>query len=261
MSNVFTDMMYAIQAQATQIANMMRPATVTYTFRKSSDEGFKGDRDDGKSLGYVSVESGELEMWKVPCLVLHTQGDTTLHLPVEGAKGYIFSPGGDLANAFFVQSRATDENVIPPPPGQAPLSIVTEYREGSKEQLIIKDDAGVIVNQYLHEIGVKDKSFTKFKHGEALITMNKDEITIEYPDSKITLDASKILAELGSSDIKIEASKITTDSPVIDLIAGLSKINLKASKITLTSTEFEVTAPTFKWNGVPTTPVAWVATT
>ena len=59
---------------------------------------------------------------------------------------------------------------------------------------------------------------------------------------------------------KVGGTTRKTEATAIEDTAGAAKITIAAATgiITLRGTVVEVTAPVFKWNGVPTTPNAWI---
>ena len=139
--SVITEMQLAIETIQTQMANLCRPATVSYVYRKSGEKGIKTDRDPGdKFIGYVDVQSGELEIWRIPVMASHNGADTTLWLPTEGESGYLFSPSGDLAQAFFVTGAPTEQRPLPVPEGQATKSVVRKFRDGQTETIDTRDN-------------------------------------------------------------------------------------------------------------------------
>ena len=206
--SVITDMQLAIVELQTQMANICRPATVTYVYRKAGEAGIKSDRDNGKHIGFVDVQSGELEIWRVPVLASHNGDDTSLWLPTENESGYLFSPSGDLGQAWFIAGAPTEKKPLPEPEGQATHSVVRQFREGNSEILIIKDSSGKVVNQYTLEIAKKNDSFTKFVHGDSVITLDSDEAKIEHGDSEIVIDSGGTLVKKGTTELEITGSTI-----------------------------------------------------
>jgi hypothetical protein len=232
--SVITEMQLAIETIQTQMSNLCRPATVSYVYRKSGEKGIKTDRDPGdKFIGYVDVQSGELEIWRIPVMASHNGADTTLWLPTEGESGYLFSPSGDLAQAFFVAGIPTETHPLPIPDGQATQSVVRKVREGNSEQLIIKDDADTVVNQYTLEIEKKDESFTKFVHGDSVITLDGDEVKGEHNDSIVTLDDDMVKTEHNDAEIVVDADGVTAKKGTsqAEIVASETKLSRGASSI------------------------------
>lgn len=285
MSNPITKMQYDIERILTCLSNMIRPATVTYVYRKKGEKGIKSDRDDGSYIGHVDVISGELELERIPVYTMHNEEDTTLWLPTEGEDGNIFSPNDDLALAFFVHTIPTKKQPIPDPDGPATQEINKKFRQGNSEVLLLKNNSDKEVNQYTHEIEVRDDSFTKFIHGDSIVTMNKDEIVIEHKESKITLDKDELFIRHLNSQVTIDkdeiyhkhgTSEVTIDSDKVECKKGISKCEVKtnevkvtqgassavltAAKIELMSTIVDIKCPVLNWNGTPTNPLAWVST-
>lgn len=199
-------MQYDIEMLKTRVDNMIRPATVTYVYRKKGEDGIETDRDDGKHIGFVDVVSGEIKLERIPVYQQHNESDTTLWLPTEGEDGTIFSAGGDLANAFFTCAIPTKKQNIPAPEGPATKTIKTDYRGGNKEELVLD------VNQYTHEITDGDEAFRKVKLGDSTILFDKDKIEIKRKTFKIEINDDKIEVERGSHKIELTDSKILLQS-------------------------------------------------
>ena len=231
MENPYSQLQYDVEVLKTCVANLLRPATVTYVYRKSGDEGIQSDRDDGSWIGFVDVVSGELELERIPIYTAHNNKDqdSVLWLPTEGEDGNIFSSNGDLAQAFFVSAIPTKNDPIPNPNGPATETIVSKMRGGNKEELILKDASGSEVNQYKHEIGVRSKSFTKIIHGDSIITMDKDEVLIEHNNSKVTLDGSKVFVEHSGSEVTLDSSKVLIKKGTFQIIVDGSKTRQETS--------------------------------
>ena len=208
MQNPITKLQLDVEMLKTCYTNMIRPATVSYVYRKKGDRGIELPRDDGKHIGFVDVISGEIELERIPVYTPHNQLDTVLWLPTKGEDGTIFSANGDLANAFFVSTIPTDKQPIPDPDGPATETIVTKIRGDNKEELILKNESDEEINQYTHEIGVRDESHMMFVHGDNFVKMNKDEIIIDHNGDQVKIDSNQILIK--SDNKKIEQRINTT---------------------------------------------------
>ena len=235
--SVITDLQHTVEELKTQVANICRPATVTYVYRKSGEAGIKEDRDPGDTfIGHVDVQSGDLEVWRVPVKAEHNGADTSLWLPTEGESGYLFSPSGDLAQAFFVAGAPSQQNPLPPPEGQATHSIVRKMRGGNSEQLIVKDDNDAEVNQYTLDIQMTEESFTKLVHGESVLTLDGAQVKAEHDGAEIVLDEDNVLAQKGTSGrINIDNSEISIErsTGTIKLKVGSNMIEMNPFALNL----------------------------
>ena len=227
MQNLISQLQYELELLKTAVSNMIRPATVTYVYRKKGEEGIKTDRDDGAWIGFVDVRSGDIELQRIPVYQIHNEEDTTLWLPTVGEDGNIFSPSGDLAQAFFISSIPTKMQNIPTPDGPATQTIKTEMRQGNKEELLLKNNSNEEVNQYTHEIGLRDDSFTKFIHGDNTIVMEEGRVFITNGTSEVELEGSVVEVNNGSFKILIDDTKIRQEISTTaykDLLSFLANI-------------------------------------
>lgn len=183
MQNPLSDIWYEIELLKTQLNNLIRPATVTYVYRRLGEAGFQDDRDDGKHIGFVDVVSGKIELWQIPVYTPHNEKDSVLWLPTEGEDGNIFCPSGDLANAFFISTIPTKEQPIPEPTTPSTETIKINLRQGNVIELVLKDDLGSLtneVNQFTFEIEPRLQSFVKIKHGLSSVEITPTGLKVEF---------------------------------------------------------------------------------
>ena len=212
--SVITEMQLAIETIQTQMANLCRPATVSYVYRKSGEKGIKTDRDPGdKFIGYVDVQSGELEIWRIPVMAIHNGADTTLWLPTEGESGYLFSPSGDLAQAFFVNGAPTEQRPLPVPEGQATKSVVRKFRDGQTETVDTEQ------TQYTYQIG---------EDGTPTRIINTEKIEDSFGTPKRVIEEDKIEDSFGTPKRIIEEDKIEDIFSTLKRSIDASKIEDKA---------------------------------
>ena len=120
------------------------PAKVTYVYRKSSDPGIRGDRDDGTWLGRVDVEVEGIEVERLPFLTLRQGADKTFWLPTEGELGILFSPSGDFANGMFIPGIAYSDFPSLVPDGISLEKHLTVYRDGIEHEIDVGAHSDVL---------------------------------------------------------------------------------------------------------------------
>ena len=170
----------------------------------------------------VDVKIRNLELKGLPFLTWRAGSEAkTYWVPEVGELGLLMCPAGDVGNALFMPALFYADSEAPEQDKNIMLRI---FSDGVEEKWDGNDDT------YVLRIG----SGTERK-----VEKTSGKIEDKTGTAKLTLERA--------GTAKIEAS------PAV-------KIELTATGMVITAPEVNIVAATLKWNGVPTTPVAWVAT-
>ena len=171
----------------------------------------------------VNVKIRNLELKGLPFLTWRAGSEAkTYWVPEVGELGLLMCPAGDVGNAFFMPALFYADSEAPESNKNIMLRI---FSDGVEEKWDGDDDT------YTLSIGTGT---------ERKVEKTSGKIEDKTGTAKLTLERA--------GTAKFEAS------PAV-------KIELTATGVVITAPEVNIVAATLKWNGVPTTPVAWVATT
>lgn len=232
MSNIIEQLTLRVSELEKQMANVCRIAQV------------KKVHEDTALLD-VTFEG--LEIQQIPFLTQRAGEDKVYWLPSKDELGLLFSPSGDIANAFFLPGIFY--NTFP----AAESSLTTSkriFRDGTTEE--IDTDA----HTYKLAIGNRDASIpfaseseTEDEDDTPYIKIDNKETEIKRKAGTITLDsASKIEAKVGIAKMELTSGSAKIEfSPAVKILLGAAGITIEFSstvKILLGPTGITLIGPT-----------------
>ena len=188
----------------------------------------------------------DLVIKNIPFMTMRAGEDQTYWLPSVNELGFLFAPSGDVGNSvflpgiFYTRFPALDSTT---------MKKRRIFRDGTEEE--------VDVGSHKHKLKVGDSDNYRRETNETEIkdTYETNHIKQDASETEIKRSGNKIILKMGeTTKIEVTPTAITIElSPTV-------KIAMSSTGVTLSSPVFNVKAATFQWNGVPTTPIAWVAT-
>ena len=200
----------------------------------------------------VGFEEG-LTVQNIPFLTTRAGEDKTYWLPSVGELGMLFSPSGDLANAWFVPGIFYTGFPIPDTMNAAVAKRI--YRDGTEEEVdtdahswkLSSGDSERFVDQTKVEdkhdssINKIDASETKLERSEGSIKIDGSETAIERPAGAIKIDGSKTNVEraAGTIEVKVGLTRLVIGPAAITgYVAGIGRIQLTAALVNVGGATF-----------------------
>ncbi|MYF97783.1 phage baseplate assembly protein V [Candidatus Poribacteria bacterium] len=188
----------------------------------------------------------DLLIERIPFMTMRAGEDQTYWLPSVGELGFLLAPSGDVGNSVFLPAIFYRRY----PAKESSLELHKRfYRDGTEEE--------VNVGSHKHKLKVGDSDNYRRETNETEIkdTFETSHIKQNANETEIKRTSGKVIINMGTTTkIEVTPTAINVElSPTV-------KIAMSASSVVLTSPVFNVKAGAFQWNGVPTTPIAWVAT-
>lgn len=226
-----------------RLANLCRLAKVTYVYRKTSDPDRIGSDPGDTYLGYVDVEFENAPLKRIPFLTMRHGEDKTFWLPSVGEIGLIFSPSGDLANAFFVPGAVYKDFPAHIPEGLSFYLSKRVFRDGQVEEINTEDDEDA--HSYKYTTGNSERFVNRKKiedkKGTSLNKIDDDETLLERTEGSIKIDGSEIeiARTAGKVEIKVGTTRLEISSTSIKgFIAGIGKLSVTATTVNVGGATF-----------------------
>jgi uncharacterized protein involved in type VI secretion and phage assembly len=199
--------------------------------------------EDPSKLGRIQVTldafPSATSSWCMPCVPYAGKNVGWFVIPEVGAHVWVEFEGGDLNMPIWV-GCFWEAGTIPPDATPArktwqtpTCKVVLDDLDGKAGQLQIESTTRSGETVYVHW----DKSGISLKAKSAEVTMAMDDgITITYPQSKIQLTSSQVVAsEGGASSVTITAQDQTLKSPTVNVQAA-NQLSITASASTSVTT-------------------------
>ena len=215
----------------------------------------------------LDVEIRGVILEKVPYLTWRAGTDgKTYWVPEVGESGMLLCPDGYAGNAIFLPALNTTRNPAPDTDPKVMYRIwepgrFEKYDGNTDEHLLsiggdptrttnpdkIEDVIGDSVRK------AEDNRIKDAVGDNSSRTIQASEIVDNVSGTTLTLTVTDATLAKNLAKVKVSASGVNVE------LSSAVKIALRSTGITLTAPDVNVIAPLFKWNGTPTTPIAWVA--
>ena len=239
----------------------------------------------------VDVVARDTELTNIPYVTGRAGSiGKTFWMPEVNEVGLLLSPGGDVGNAIFMP--ALNYNGRPAPRNDKDI-MLRQFDPEAREEWNGDNDTHTLRISGDTEIKIeRSPGKIEAKAGSAKATLHEpDSASLEYTtNTKTTLTSSQHESKAGNAKLTLNDSpKVTLQTSGLvktemtsaehrsqagihkiiiqqsgDIIIEYSptnKITLGASGISIICPDINILTASFRWNGTPTTPIAWVATT
>ena len=173
----------------------------------------------------VGFEEG-LTVQNIPFLTTRAGEDKTYWLPSVGELGMLFSPSGDLANAWFVPGIFYTGFPIPDTMNAAVAKRI--FRDGTEEE--VDTDAHSWKLSSGDSERFVDQTKVEDKHGTSINKIDASETKIERSEGSIKIDGSETALERAAGAIKAVVGANTLEISAI--LANILGAQLFASGVT-----------------------------